>query len=131
MVTIRSSSSEVSSPALLNHVSLRGLIMLLLMVEIIPLVQVDIGLLANQVGITATDTLDLGQGVHNLLLSIDVGVQKTQDLRRDNVSLIMNHHHTLEKVPVDAEGEIAHRGACLAGWGRSVMTYELEVRLLS
>lgn len=46
----------------------------------VPLVQVDIGLLADQVGVSATDTLDLGQGVHNLLLSIDVGVQKTQDL---------------------------------------------------
>jgi hypothetical protein len=43
------------------------------------LVQVNIGLLADQVGVTATDTLDLGQGVHDLLLAIDVGVQKTQD----------------------------------------------------
>ena len=46
----------------------------------IPLAEVDIGLLADQVGVTTADTLDLGQGVHNLLLSIDVGVQKTQDL---------------------------------------------------
>ena len=44
-----------------------------------PLVQVDIGLLANQVGVSATNTLDLGQGVHDLLLSIDVGVEETQD----------------------------------------------------
>ena len=43
------------------------------------LVQINIGLLADQVGVTATDTLDLGQGVHDLLLAIDVGVQKTQD----------------------------------------------------
>lgn len=35
----------------------------------IPLVEVDIGLLADQVGVSATDTLDLGQGVHDLLLS--------------------------------------------------------------
>ena len=46
----------------------------------IPLVQVDIGLLADQVGVTTADTLDLGQGVHDLLLAIDVGVQKSQDL---------------------------------------------------
>lgn len=46
---------------------------------ILPLVQVDIGLLADQVAVSATDTLDLGQGVHDLLLSIDVGVEKTQD----------------------------------------------------
>jgi hypothetical protein len=44
---------------------------------ILPLVQVDIGLLANQVGVTTTDTLDLGQGIHDLLLAIDVGVEKT------------------------------------------------------
>jgi hypothetical protein len=44
------------------------------------LVQIDIGLLADQVRVSAADTLDLGQGVHNLLLAIDVGVQKTQDL---------------------------------------------------
>jgi hypothetical protein len=48
----------------------------------IPLAKVDIGLLADQVGVTTADTLDLGQGVHNLLLSIDVGVQKTQDLSK-------------------------------------------------
>jgi hypothetical protein len=47
---------------------------------LVPLVQVNIGLLADQVGVSATDTLDLGQGVHNLLLSINVGVKKTQDL---------------------------------------------------
>lgn len=35
----------------------------------IPLVEVDIGLLADQVGVSATNTLDLGQGVHDLLLS--------------------------------------------------------------
>jgi hypothetical protein len=43
------------------------------------LVQIDIGLLADQVRVSATDTLDLGQGVHDLLLAVDIGVQKTQD----------------------------------------------------
>lgn len=42
--------------------------------------QVDIGLLADQVGVAATDTLDLGQGVHDLLLAIDVGVEQTDDV---------------------------------------------------
>jgi hypothetical protein len=46
----------------------------------IPLVQVDIGLLADQVGVTATDTLYLGQGVHDLLLTLDIGVQQSKDL---------------------------------------------------
>lgn len=35
----------------------------------LPLVEVNIGLLADQVGVSATDTLDLGQGVHDLLLA--------------------------------------------------------------
>lgn len=43
------------------------------------LVQVDIGLLADEVGVTATDTLDLGKGVDNLLLAVNVGVEQTQD----------------------------------------------------
>jgi hypothetical protein len=43
------------------------------------LVQIDIGLLADQVGVSATDTLDLGQGVHNLLLSVNIGVEKTEN----------------------------------------------------
>lgn len=42
--------------------------------------QIDIGLLAHQVGVAATDTLDLGQGVHDLLLAIDVCVQQTDDV---------------------------------------------------
>jgi hypothetical protein len=45
----------------------------------VPLVQVDISLLADKVGVAPSDTLDLGQGVHDLLLSIDIGIQKTQD----------------------------------------------------
>lgn len=45
----------------------------------IPLVEIDIGLLADQVGVPATDTLDLGQGVHDLLLAVDIGVEKTED----------------------------------------------------
>jgi hypothetical protein len=44
------------------------------------LAQINIGLLADQVGVAATDTLDLGQGVHDLLLSIDVRVQQTDDV---------------------------------------------------
>lgn len=40
----------------------------------IPFVQINICLLADEVGVTTTDTLNLGEGVHHLLLSIDVGV---------------------------------------------------------
>lgn len=68
---MRSSSSEVSSPALHLCVSIFAMV-----AEIpegrVPLVEVDIGLLADQVGVTATDTLDLGQGEHDLLLAINL-----------------------------------------------------------
>ena len=46
--------------------------------SIVPLVQVDISLLADQVRVSATDTLDLGQGVHDLLFTIDIGIEETQ-----------------------------------------------------
>jgi hypothetical protein len=45
----------------------------------VPLGEVDIGLLADEVGVTATDTLDLGQRVHDLLLAVNIGVEQTQD----------------------------------------------------
>ena len=45
-----------------------------------PLVEVDIGLFADKVGVTTTNTLDLSQGVHDLALAINVGVEETQDV---------------------------------------------------
>ena len=45
----------------------------------IPLGQIDISLLADQVGISAANTLDLSQGVHDLLLSVNIGVKKTEN----------------------------------------------------
>jgi hypothetical protein len=50
------------------------------MYQNVPLAEVNVGLLADQVGVTTTNTLDLGQGVHDLLLSIDVGVKQTDDV---------------------------------------------------
>lgn len=44
------------------------------------LVQVDIGFAADDVGIATTDTLDLGQGVHDLATTIDVGVEQSQNV---------------------------------------------------
>ena len=46
----------------------------------VPLVEVNIGLLADQVGVTTTNTLDLGQGVHDFLFAIDVGVEQTDNV---------------------------------------------------
>ena len=40
----------------------------------IPLVQINIGLLAHQVGVTSPNTLYLSQSVHDLLFAIDIGV---------------------------------------------------------
>lgn len=55
----------------------------------VPLVEIDIGLLADQVGVAATDTLDLGQGVHDLLLTLNIGVKETQNVLE--VRLLAGH----------------------------------------
>ena len=47
--------------------------------QLSPLAQVDVGLFADQIGVPAPDALDLGQGVHDVLLAIDVGVEDTKD----------------------------------------------------
>ena len=44
-----------------------------------PLVEIHIGFLAYQVRVATADTLDFGQGVHDLLFAIDVGVEETED----------------------------------------------------
>lgn len=46
----------------------------------LPLVQIDLSLLANNVGKSATNTLNGGQGIHNLLSAIDVRVQNTENV---------------------------------------------------
>ena len=83
MVTMRSSSSEVISPAL-NLESLAKFVRLprprLKGIRGgIPLVQIHIGFFANQIGVTASDTFDLGEGVHDFLLAINVGVEETKN----------------------------------------------------
>lgn len=45
----------------------------------LPLVEVNISLLADQVGITASDTLYLCQCIHDLLLALDIGVEKSEN----------------------------------------------------
>lgn len=45
-----------------------------------PFVHVYVGLLADDVGETSPNTLDGGESEHDLLLSIDVGVQHTQNM---------------------------------------------------
>ena len=38
----------------------------------VPLVEIHVRLLADQVAVAAADTLDFGQGVHDLLSAIDL-----------------------------------------------------------
>lgn len=45
-----------------------------------PLVEVHIGLFADNVGVSTTNTLDLGQGVHDFTLSVNIGVEQTQNV---------------------------------------------------
>lgn len=54
-----------------------------------PLGKVDIGLLADQVGVPTSNTLDLGQGNGDLLLAVNVGVEQTQDVLE--VCLLVGH----------------------------------------
>lgn len=69
----RSVSKKLLSriPPLRSHARIRPL------VSNVPLVQVDISLLADDVRVAATHTLDFGQGVHDLPLAVNVSVEQT------------------------------------------------------
>ena len=69
------------------------------------LVQVDIGLLAANVGVTTTDTFDGGQGVHDLVLSINVGVENTQDVLE---SFLVGYNERLWKALGELENMHGH-----------------------
>lgn len=79
MVTNRSSSSGLRSPAL-NRYPCASEPLRASQSYHAPLVEVDIGLLADQVRVTATDTLDLRQGVHDFALSVNIGVEETENV---------------------------------------------------
>ena len=64
-------SSLDSSPALFNEQ---------IRINYSPLGDIDLSLLAHSGGEAATNTLDGGQSVHDLLLSIDVGVEHTENV---------------------------------------------------
>lgn len=51
-----------------------------------PLVEVNIGLLADQVGVSSTDTLNLSKSVHDLTATLNVGVKETQDVLKKFLS---------------------------------------------
>ena len=73
IVTMRSSSSDVISPALYYVRDIRDKITAPLRnAYIIPLVQVHVRFLAHQVRISTSHALYLGESVHDLLFAIDV-----------------------------------------------------------
>jgi hypothetical protein len=76
MVTIRSSSSEVSSPAL-GHELGPGVFEMGQEETVLPFVEIDIGFLADQVRVSSSDALDLSQGIHDFLLALNIGVEQT------------------------------------------------------
>lgn len=81
-----------------------------------PLVEIDISLLAYNVGVTTTNTLDLGQGVHDFALSIDVGVEQTQDMLELLVSFRDDKRHAETEQKVKSvirlfQVESSHRNA--------------------
>ena len=48
--------------------------------EDIPFIEINIGFLADQVGVPTTNTLDLSQSVHDFSFAIDVSVEKTENV---------------------------------------------------
>jgi len=59
----------------------------------VPLAEVDIGLLAHEVGKAAPNALDGGQGVHDLVAPVHVRVQHTQDVLEALIG-----HQSLQRV---------------------------------
>lgn len=73
IVMRRSSSSELSSPALKNYKQQKCTTK-----WHSPLVKINISLFTDQVWVSTPDTFDLSQSVHDLALSINIGVQQTK-----------------------------------------------------
>ena len=46
----------------------------------IPLAEINLSLLADSSSKTTTNTLDRGQSIHNLLLTINVGIENTENV---------------------------------------------------
>ena len=57
-----------------------------------PLGDVDAGALAHEHGEAATDTLDGGQRISDLLLSVNVGVEETQNV----LEVVVFHNQRLQ-----------------------------------
>ena len=46
----------------------------------LPLANINLSLLADSSGKTTTNTLDRGQGINDLLLTINVGIENTENV---------------------------------------------------
>lgn len=64
-----------------------------------PLVHIDISLLADEVSKTPPDTFDGGESEHDLLLTVHIGVQNTQ-----NVLKFLVRNQRLERNPKRNKG---------------------------
>lgn len=64
------------------------------------LAKVDIGLLANNVGVSAANTLDLSEGVLHLDLAVNVGVEQTVCVNptRERISIKFRTSQTISRV---------------------------------
>ena len=69
-----------------------------------PLVQVNVGLFADKVGVTTANTLDLGQGVHDLALAINVGVEETKNVLHSVSISLQRQMRELRYIPGTAGG---------------------------
>lgn len=69
------------------------------------LAKVDIGLLANNVGVSAANTLDLSEGVLHLDLAVNVGVEQTQDEGEVLRRVGGNERHVGRYVIVSLDGD--------------------------
>ena len=76
IVTSRSSSSEFSSPALSHHKTWISTPPM----HHVPFVKIYVCFLAHYVGVTATHTLYFCHSIHDLPFTVDICVQKTQNV---------------------------------------------------
>ena len=59
---------------------LQGCLLCPILAKRIPLIHIHLGLLADKIGKTTSDSLDGRQSKHNLLLAINICVQHTQNM---------------------------------------------------
>jgi len=73
------------------------------------LFEIDVCLLAQDIGISSTNTLDFSQRVHDFTFSIDVGIEKTKNVL-ELCSLLRNykrHAGCLEKCEATSDSSAA------------------------